>query len=324
MLIKTFKSNHPYLLVVLFFYALVLWAKPILYPILNTSQLNTEPFNTIINSIVNYSPTFSVLVAFVLVFFQAVMLNNIVVHYTLIEKNTFLPALAYITLMSIAPEYTSLNKFVIFNTILIYVLKKIFNIYVLNKAYSEIFNISLILVLVSFMYFNALYFLIFIWLVFMIYNMLKWREWFIVLIGAGTPFVFISFYCFWINDYMFFKNYISHFTYFSHSYTLNWYKNSTHIILFVLMFIGMLHYKMYASERNIMLRKYAAVLLWLFWFAFFTIFQSSNWYLHLIILFIPSAIFLSLFWLKIKKQWQVHISFMLLLIIFLLNHFFLN
>nr|NQU92900.1 hypothetical protein [Bacteroidota bacterium] len=64
-----------------------------------------------------------------------------------------------------------------------------FNIYGKKEPYSQVFDAGFLIGLVSLMHFPSLFFILFLWMCFIIYQIFYWREWAISFIGLITPYL---------------------------------------------------------------------------------------------------------------------------------------
>ncbi|MDD3876945.1 MAG: hypothetical protein PHT69_10010 [Bacteroidales bacterium] len=261
--------------------------------------------------------------AFCLLFIQAIVLNNLVINYQILERNSFIPAFTYLTCMSLFPEYTNLNNVLIFNTFIILSCSILFKIYNKEDAFIEIFNLSLLVSVASLFFSPGVLILIFLWLSLAILNVLKLREWFISSMGFLIPILFVWFYFFWNNIDMtsiYYNIKLFSFTWMENVSVKNY--SFFSLILFILLVLFSI--SKYLSEsrgRVIMQRKFAAVFNWLFVFFIIVLLGTNNVIPNSLIISIPTAIFIASFSINEKNQWKANMPFYLLFLIFCFNHF---
>jgi len=321
MFVKLFRTNNQFILVLLFVYGFLLWLKAFVNP-------NNIPEPHFVEFAYSYAfnyikiyPFVSVATAFVLLFIQAVVLNNVVVKYTLIEKNTFLPAFVYVTLMSVLPENTTLNPLILFNFFLIYGLNLVNKIYDIEKPVKESFNLSFLISIAALIYINGIYFLVFVWLCYLVFRINLLRAWIASAIGFIVPFIFVAFYFFMLNDYTPFYMLINYYLQVKISLITPDYKFYGLLFILSLCIIAAFKYKMLDNERIIVLRKYASILIWLFIVSIIASFLSTDWTSHIAIAFVPASIFISQFLMRLKRQWIGELIIFIVLFVLFINHY---
>jgi len=324
MFIKLFKSNHQVLLSVLFIMGAIIWIPSLVNPLQPQAPRETEIFYKLIyNIVIQFHPSISVLLAFGLLFLQSVVLNNLVINHSLNDKNTFLPSLIYFVLMSILPQFCTLNPILISNLVILLCLDTILKIYLKEESFAAVFNISFFIAVLSFFYQPASFYILFVWLSFFIYRIFKWREWFISIIAFLLPFALMAFYFFWHDNLVFMNNFLSIFHYFRVAPD---YKNPQIIILILLqafILFAALKYQNYTQDKIVMLRKFSGIVISLYAVSILSLYAAKgNWLIHLVSTFLPASIFISYFFNKIKKTWIPEIIFLIFIAIIFINRLF--
>ncbi len=324
MFIKLFKSNNPFLLIILLIFSGLLWLDSFINPIdvVYNTQFTTSFYNSILNLLYNYN-LLSTIIAFSLVFVQAIMINNIVTNNKLMAKNTYLPALFYVLLMS-SPHSLSLSPILISNFFLIIVLNNIFNIYDKKDVYQQTFNICFLISIASLFYLPAICFILLIWISFFIYNFLNWREWLISLLGLITPYLFIATYYFWFDKLeIIVNNYINFFCNLKiPSFEYNIYIYIFLSLLAILTLFSMAKIVFMINKLVIKTRKFFVILVCFIIISFISvIFTDNSSIIHLEIFFIPISILISNYVSLAKKTTFNEIIFSLLIIVILLEKF---
>jgi hypothetical protein len=145
------------------------------------------------------NPILYPVLAFSLLFLQAIMLTRFINIQRMMNKPTYFPGMAYLLITSLLPEWNYFSAPLIVNTILLFVLSGLFRIYNQPNAKGSIFNIGLALGIASFLFFPAITFIIWILLALAVMRPFKLNEWVLCLVGIATPFYFYGIYLF-IND----------------------------------------------------------------------------------------------------------------------------
>ncbi len=157
------------------------------------------------------TPQLYPVLAFSLLFLQAVMLTRFINTQRMMNKPTFFPGMAYLLITSLLPEWNYFSAPLIVNTILLFVLSGLFKIYNQPNAKGAIFNIGLALGIASFLFFPSITFIIWILLALAVMRPFKLNEWVLCLVGITTPFYFYAIYLF-INDEWSWQQLMPHFS----------------------------------------------------------------------------------------------------------------
>jgi hypothetical protein len=157
------------------------------------------------------SPIIYPILAFTLIFLQALLLNRFINAQRMMIRSTFFPGMAYMLITSLLPEWNYFSAPLIINTILLFILSGLFNIYNQANAKGAIFNIGLGLGISSFIFFPAVTFLVWILLALAIMRPFKLNEWVLCIVGVMTPYYFFAIYLF-INDQWNWSNLFPHFS----------------------------------------------------------------------------------------------------------------
>src|SRR5688572_22278622 len=141
-------------------------------------------------------PVLFPILAFTFLFTQALMLTHFMNSQRMFSRSTYLPGMAYILITSLIPEWNYFSAPLMINTILLFVLSRLFSIYNQKHASGTIYNIGLSLGIASFIYFPALTFIVWILLALMVMRPFRINEWVICILGITTPFYFYAIYLF--------------------------------------------------------------------------------------------------------------------------------
>ncbi len=198
MFIRIFNTNHPVVFFYLFLYALILKGSLFFMPY----TFDHETTSLLSSGIFEELPKFDFWQAFIhgfsiiLVFFQAVVFNQILIINRITELQTYVPAAIFITLSSLRPEFIILNPV---NLCYILILPVFFNLFRLpykEDAVENMFYSAFLISLASLIYFPAAYLLIvlvfgLIWL-----KNPSWREFLMPFVAFLLPYLFIGIYYF--------------------------------------------------------------------------------------------------------------------------------
>jgi hypothetical protein len=136
---------------------------------------------------------FYILVAFFLLFIQATLFNRICNALKLFAKPNYLPGMTYILLSSLFEEWNQFSAPLLINTLLIWSFYRMTALYNTSKANYGVFNIGLMLGVITLFYQPAIVFvLLLIPFTLFIMRPFRLREWLIGLLGITTPYYFLG------------------------------------------------------------------------------------------------------------------------------------
>lgn len=134
------------------------------------------------------------LLAFALLFIQAVILTRFINNQRMMNKATYLPGMSYMLITSLMPEWNYFSAPLLVNSILLYILSGLFNVYNKQNAKAAIFNIGLALGIAGYLFISSLIFIVWILLALAVMRPFRLNEWMICLLGITTPFYFYAIY----------------------------------------------------------------------------------------------------------------------------------
>lgn len=179
---------------VLLVYALVLKFHIFLHPQLPVKQPDDNYLYTGLLDFLEplqLPPLFFSFVSFLLIYSQASLLNRICSSQKLLPKQNYLPAMAYVLITSLLPDWNYFSAPLLINSLLIWIYYRMILLYNSNSAAAGIFNIGLMIGLVTLFYKPAVVFALLIWLALFIMRPFIVREWLIGLLGLTTPYYFL-------------------------------------------------------------------------------------------------------------------------------------
>jgi hypothetical protein len=135
-------------------------------------------------------------IAFGLLYVQSLLINYLVNEQRMTNRQTFLPAMSYLLITSLIPQWNYLSSTLVATTITIWIFIKVFKLYNAGNASGAIFNIGLLLGINSFLFFPSLGFILPVLLGLMILRPFKFNEFVLLLLGITTPYYFYIVYLF--------------------------------------------------------------------------------------------------------------------------------
>jgi hypothetical protein len=156
-------------------------------------------YRAIVNFLDPYShqfhPLYSLL-AFFILFIQAIMLNQFMNSQRIMTKQNYLPAMSYLLVTSLFPEWNQFSAPLLVNTFLLIILRILFKSYNQSEAKGAMFNCGFALGVASFLFFPSIAFIIWIFLAMMVIRPFRLNEWLLSILGITTPAYFYAAYLF--------------------------------------------------------------------------------------------------------------------------------
>ena len=140
------------------------------------------------------------IVSFILLYLQATLFNRICNELKMLPKPNFLPAMSYLLLTSLFPEWNYFSAPLIINLFLIWIFYRMTNLYNTPKPVASIFNIGMILGVVTLLYQPAIVFVLLLLLALFIMRPFRVREWLIGLMGISAPYYFLLLVLYFRNE----------------------------------------------------------------------------------------------------------------------------
>lgn len=238
---------------------------------------------------------------------QAVLLNIMVSRYRLTEEITLFPGVFYLLLMGFNTTFWVVNPLLIANFFMLFAIVELVATYKEYSSADRIFNMGLFIGLASLCYFSYIVFLIFAWVGISIVRAIHWKERIILFLGFLSPYFLVSTYQYWNNNlHTFWQNEIlANFKFFNFGVNrgIEEYITAGLIALFIV--IAVFSYKLYTYKKKIKIQKIIDLLYWAIAVSGLSLlFQVQINVQHFQILLPILAIFVSINFVKMSKQWS--------------------
>jgi hypothetical protein len=262
------------------------------------------------------STTVNVLLAAVIVFIQAMLLNYLVNHFNLLGKPTFLPALMYIVVSGLFTPFLLLGPELICNFLLIWMLHKLFSFYKSTDSKSDAYDLGMIVAIGSIIYLPFIYLFLVIWIGLFIFKPFNWREALAGVIGYITIFLFLAVYYYLSNNLnQFFNLWGSLGTKFPGWVTIDYYNYLVLIPVIVILALCFITLQKNFYKSYVQVRKSFQLLFFIFLIGALSFYIKGAFQLsHFLLCTIPAAIFFSYYFLYAKRRWFYETLFAMLLI----------
>lgn len=268
-------------------------------------------------------PLLQSIFAILLIFFQAVLINRLVIKSRITRELTLFPGLFYIISCSIFPDFLVLSPVLIANTFLIFGIQNIFAVYKKPRASTYLFSAGFWFSLASLFYFPFAAFIIVGYIGIFILRSFKIKERFQYLISLFVPF-------FWFLTYHLLKGTISSFwDELGNNFHLNNIfsnLNTASIVIYsflaLSLLIFVLSYNQFTIKKSIQVQKKIDILYWILLASIPGLFLFQGVELdHLIIFGIPFSITVGMLFLRLKNALYGELIHLLLLIFIFAMHF---
>lgn len=204
-----FKRNNPINHFILLLYGVALKLPSFLYPEVPVPQhMDGVVYRLLLRWMLplgENTPVVFPILSFILVYIQAIAINNLVKHQRLMQKQSYLPGMTYLLFTSLFTEWQTFSAPVIVNTLMIWVLAQLCNLNNSTRPKTILFNIGLAIGLSSFFYFPTVIFCLLIVLGIFLTRPFVLPEWLMVLLGGLTPYYFFAAWVFLTNRWDNFK-----------------------------------------------------------------------------------------------------------------------
>jgi hypothetical protein len=271
-------------------------------------------------------PLLQVGIAFILLLFNAILLNSIYTEKGLLPKNNYLIALVYIILMSYTNQLLNLNPVLISNAMIILSLYMLIKTFDAEFPFQQILNASILISVSSLIYFPSLIILILVWISFIVYITFSWREWTISIIGFFIPYILVISYLY-LTDKLAIKaleyfNYLKDFQIFGNFQSVDiFYYIFWSFIAFILI-ITFFKFLSSLNEKVVSIRKHSILIMWLLIFSVFISFTfKDNYIINVSIIFLPLSIIIAQYFSGTKKMLLKEIFFSIMIAIIILIRF---
>ncbi len=198
MLLKTFKLNQPYFILLFPLVAVGLWIKSLMFPVgFEFFQAeNAMPLYQPIQFLISSSPLASNLAALSLTILLSFLILKLNVQYSFIKVRTFLPSSLFILITSGMNDFHAMHPVYPAALFLILTIDRMFDTHDKESIHSNAFDSGIFLAIGSLFYLHLVFFFPFLWIGFIILKPnVNWREYILTTLGFLLPWLaVIAFY----------------------------------------------------------------------------------------------------------------------------------
>lgn len=256
-----------------------------------------------------------------IIILQALRLNYALNDLRMFPKPGYTTALAYVLLTAIVPAWNNVSSALVVNSMLIWLLFRLFKLYSSATPKTLVYNIGLITSCTIILYFPTIPLITLVFIALGIYRPFRINEWMILLLGIITPFYFYTGYLF-LNDEL--KNVLDQLNIFE----LQVIRPANLLLTFItfafaalVIIVGMYMWQANSSRMVIQVRKNWVILF--FMLALFipgVFFIKNAWPYALMLAILPAAAFISNTWQYPRRNLFPAILFWLFIALIIYNN----
>jgi hypothetical protein len=275
-----------------------------------------------ISPILNYSIIARILTG-VFIFWQALMVNKLMIGQSIYSTNTFYPALLFVLISSASPQFMHLSPNFIALLFLIIALQKIINCYLAKNAHTLVFESAFLLSIAILIHPPYLLFIPLIWIGMSIFSLGEWRYWVLSILGLICPQII----GFTLGAYFKIQhlNFKSLFLFFEQSQVesqFSIFDLLSFSIYGIAILLALIEVIFSLKKKKIKARKSFVLILWLFLFQGLYLFlDPSPFSSKLQIVALPASIFISNYYYYKKTTTWIKASLYILVFTVLLHQF---
>lgn len=281
-----------------------------------------EPLSKLVLGLLGRNHYLAAISSVLLVFVQALIVNQMVNSTKLFARSNYVPALLYILCASMFTDMLYPGPGMLANTFVALVMLSLSELWKRQQAFSEIYDVGFLIALASLFYAPVLAMLILMYIALGILRPFSWREWLTALLGTLTPYFLIGTYYFWIDGLPGFIN-----EQFGQMFSFSgmYFQAGLSVKIigpYVLLLLLLAAWYLQATylKSQIQVRKFLILLVWALIILFFSFLLSDGLHLkHFVIISVPLSVILSYYLLHFKKQRfaeGIHLILVLLILFF--------
>ncbi len=324
-MIRFFKSPQAAALFSIPLIVILLWAERFfVFPIAQDAY--QMPLWSLFVFVFNTLPSWLNFFIFVtLISFQAIYFNLLVNKHEVLYRNSYLPALFFVLLVSAIPSFLVIHPIHFVSLILLRIFDKIFSFHKHGRMIVSIFDCGFLAATAALLYFPAIP--IFLLLLFSISIMRPFniKEWLVLVIGYIVPFMLLSVIKFWNHGLVefwnqFFAKLLEPMSKMEMPSSLEFQFLS--VVLLFMLLLSWMRLRANYYKNIIRVRTYQQILFFSFVLGIASIFFSKDLNrIHFIILAIPVSLWFAYYFVSQKKKlWMVEFLLWIFIGSILWNH----
>ncbi|MCP3932589.1 MAG: hypothetical protein GY705_26260 [Bacteroidetes bacterium] len=312
-MLNIFRTNQILASIIYLPFIVVLRVSAIWFPLSEVSA-SRGAFSELVYNWIGVQGIVPAIVAMLVLFFQAILVNLLVMRNRLANDINLFPGLVYILFASCIPNFLYLSPMLMANTFLLIALWNLMQTYKTPASADWIFNTGFWIGIASLFYFPYIWFFFAGFVGLNILRAFRINERMMLFIGIIVPYFLTAVYFFLQGQLLAFwkSQIVDNLSFFDIDLFWDWIA-IVKIVFFGLLFLLILaSYNQYVSKKTIDVQKKISILIWTLFIGIFAmIFQSNVTTEQLLILTLPLGIFFSFNLTLMQSRWA-EITFLLL------------
>ncbi len=194
-MVGIFRNYNPFGIIFLFFYGLVLRFASFVHPHVPEAMPGDGIlYRGLLDSLSGPGRAIPVLypvLAYLLVFIQAMMINGLVNNHRLLIRASFLPAMAYILVTALFPEWWEFSAALVVNTFMVWAWAQMTGLYNNPRAQWTLLSVGLAIGICSLFYFPSIAFFLLLSMSLVIMRPFLVADWLLSFLGLTIPYYFL-------------------------------------------------------------------------------------------------------------------------------------
>lgn len=251
------------------------------------------------------NPIIAQIIAILLLYVQALVLNQMVRSYGIDDQVGKLPGLLFLLITSCFRDFHTLSPYIIANSFIIIALLQAFETYKRKSCYPNIFNIGFWLGIAALCHFPYIAFAVAGFMSLVILRAPKAQEWLTYLSGLLLPFFFAGVVRFWNDD----LSGLGNITTFTMPQWLAFLDEPSIVIYIILGFfaaailISLVSFGIYNNRKVIGAQKFISILYWFLLAGGLSLLMQRGIHIdHLLVTTIPLGLFLGMSFAHMNRQ----------------------
>ena len=266
MILKLFKGSQPAFLIVIPFFAVLLWTRSILFPFEIPAHPGSMPLYDLVDDVVNSSRILSQSLALLFLILTALLLARINTKFILIPARTYLPAIIFLIIASAYPHLHYFHPLVPSVILLLLAVNRMFDAYKKEGLCYHFFDASILISLASMFYARMGAYIVIVWLGLIVLRPFYWKEWAMSVVGFALPYIFLVAFKYYLGqDINLFLELVK--DNFMLEQEPTYYKYPYYLfagILAILIFLSSVRMMQINAGLKILVRQFSKVFFWLF------------------------------------------------------------
>ena len=321
MIVNIFRHSQTTSIAIIISLCVFIWMG-ISFEFVDISKESSNFFYNFLISPIELNSIFQRGILGILIFWQCILMNKMMVKEKIISTNSFFPAFFYFLLISISPQIIHINPTIISMVFLILALTKILSSYLDKNAYSKVFESAFLISLSGLIHSPFIVFIPIVWIGMSIFSQVEWRHWVLSIIGIICPwYIVFSIATFYSIEQSSLSSSLLFLFEEGPKYSPNLIDFICLTIFGLICFIALAELMMRLKQKNIKARKSYILLLWIIPFSVIYFLVSNDFfYMKLTISAIPLSAAISNYFYHHKNKNLLNLLILSLVIVVISNH----